>query len=355
MARLQLGKLPIELLNESVLSMTGAPSGRVKIGARAGMDFAAVLVPGGYLLVSADPVTGASDKIGWYAVNVGANDVATSGNRPSFIETVMLLPEGTNAKDVKRIAKEVHEAALSLKLTVLGGHTEVTPGLSRPIIIVTAFALARNFVSADCAREGDSIMVTKTAGIEGTAILARRAGGELHPLLRRKAVKMEEQFSIVNEAVKAYETGLVHAMHDCTEGGVLGAVYEMSLASNLGFEIRESAIPVAPVTRRVTKALGIDPIKLIGSGSLLMAVERGGEHRVEGSLRGICPVTAIGRFRMGSRTLAHSDGSESTVRRAPTDELWRTLARLGRVDCPSPRVPLSPGLRDPRELSLKRF
>ena len=283
----------------------------------AGLDFAAVKVDGRYLIVSADPVTGVVDNIGRYAMDVSANDVATSGNRPQFAESVVLLPEGVDSKHVKKLALEMHTEAKRLGINIVGGHTEVTQGLHRPIVAVTVFSFVDHYVSSQDAREGDTIMLTKTAGLEGTAVLG---GG-----------KFLDNISVVDEAVAAYSTQHVHAMHDCTEGGVLGAVFEMSLASRLGFELEERLVPVAPETRALCRRLSIDPLKLIGSGALLLSVEKGRETEVQRILNPICKVTAVGRFtKNGVRVLVRKGGRRQTIRSAPEDELWRVLADRSR-------------------------
>jgi hydrogenase maturation factor len=160
-------------------------------------------------------------------------------------------------------------------------------------------------------------MLTKTAGLEGTAVLG--------------SGKFLDKISVVDEAVAANSTGYVHAMHDCTEGGVLGAVFEMSLASDLGFELREGLVPVAPETRALCRRLSIDPLRLIGSGSLLLSVERGREADLHRILTPICKITAVGRFtKKGVRVLVRKDGRKQIVRSAPEDELWRVLAGSSR-------------------------
>jgi hydrogenase expression/formation protein HypE len=330
--RLPLGKLPIRVLEKTVAKMTGAKSGRILMGPEAGVDFGVIRLSDCYMIVSSDPITGVASNVGWYAVNVSANDVATSGNRPEFMESVIMMPEGSTEADLKSLASEMQRAAESLGISIVGGHTELTPGLLRPIIVVTAFSFVAGYVSSAGARNGDKILMTKTAGLEGTSVLAReskRLGIHLEPSLVVGARGLERQLSVVPEAVAAYGTGAVHGMHDCTEGGVLGAVYEMSLASDVGFVVREHDIPVAEPTRQLSKALSIDPLKLIGSGSMLMAVRPGGEKEVRDALKKVCTVTEVGRFERGRRVLVRSDGSEKVVRTAPPDELWRTLGRLG--------------------------
>jgi hydrogenase maturation factor len=328
MTRLPLGKIPIDILGQTVLRLTGSYSQRIVTPPKAGLDFAAIKLGDGYMIVSADPVTGVKEEIGSYAVNVSANDVATSGNRPQFIESVVLLPEKSGSEDLRRIAEQMHVTAKALGIAIVGGHTEVTPGLSRPIVVVTAFSYAADYVSSEDAMAGDTLMMTKSAGLEGTAAIAREGrlnGRRVPSRLVDRAGRLVAKLSIVEEATRGYATGCVHAMHDCTEGGVLGACYEMSLASELGFVLKESSVPVAKETRQICSMFSLDPLKLIGSGSVLMAVKKGMEAEVRGALKGICDVVAIGEFTDGKKVLVGRNGRESIVRSAPVDELWRAI------------------------------
>ncbi len=325
------GKIPIGVLKSTVLRMTGAQSDAIVTPPEAGLDFAALKLDSGYMVVSADPITGVSEDIGHYAIDVSANDVATSGNRPQFAESIMLLPEGSSSRDVRDVARQMHREARSLGIAILGGHTEVTPGLGFPIVAVTVFSFVESYVSSRDARAGDVIMMTKSAGLEGTSALARHGSlsGRVPARIILRARGFRSRMSVVEDSVAAFQTGFVRAMHDCTEGGVLGAVFEMSLASGLGFVLKENAVPVANETRLICKALALDPLKLIGSGSVLLSVKKGREAHVAKALDPVCKVTTIGEFTEKSRVLVKRDGGEETVRSAPEDELWRAWpARL---------------------------
>lgn len=331
---LQLGKLPPRVLEKYLLGMTGAPSKSLVVAPSIGVDFGVVRLQGPTnLIVSSDPVTGVRERVGWYAVNVSANDVATSGNRPQYLQSIILLPEHAAVKDVAKISSEMNRAARDLGITIVGGHTELTPGLKRPIVVTTVFAFSSSYVTAADARAGDSILITKTAGVEGTAICASQSAG-IARMVDAETISRAKRFirrlSIVEEAVSAYESGGVHAMHDCTEGGVLGAVYEMSRAAKLGFELREKDVPVAPETGKISSALGLDPLQLISSGTLLISVKAGAERRViEAVAKSGSRATVIGRFRKrgGRRELVRKSGSVEEVNDAPTDELWKLLGQ----------------------------
>ena len=332
MRRLRIGKIPIGVLDRAVLGFRGSRSADVVVGPEAGVDVAVLRHGDGFVVVSTDPITGVAEDIGAYAVRVCANDVATSGNAPQFATSVVLLQEGASEGDLAAITKQIHKEAAKSGIAVLGGHTEVTPGLTRPIVVMTMFAFAERYVTSADARAWDTILLTKTAGLEGTSELAR--GKDLSRGISettlRKARASIRQLDVTPEARAAFNTGAVHAMHDCTEGGVLGAVYEMSLASGLGFNLVEDAVPVSPETREICDKLSVDPLRLIGSGALLIAVDRESEAAVVSSLRGICRVTRIGEFVPKGRKLVREDGTAQTVRGAPEDELWRVLSRPGR-------------------------
>ncbi|MGD1055278.1 MAG: AIR synthase-related protein [Nitrososphaerales archaeon] len=316
-------------MKSTVLRMTGTQSDAVITPPKAGLDFAAVKLGNRYMIVSADPITGVSENIGHYAINVSANDVATSGSRPQFAESVVLLPDGSSAKDVGDVARQMHRAARNLGITIVGGHTEVTPGLGFPIVVATVFSFVERYVSSRDARTGDAIMMTKSAGIEGTAALARHSSltGKVPARVILRALGFHKKISVVEDSVAAFQTGFVRAMHDCTEGGVLGAVFEMSLASDLGFTLREDEVPVARETRTICETLSLDPLRLIGSGSVLLSVERGREAQVAKALDSVCRVTIIGEFTRGSRVLVKKDGEEEVIRSAPEDELWHALGQ----------------------------
>jgi len=333
---LSLGKLPPEVMERYLFGMTGARSRRVVVEPSLGLDFGVVRLGGArtkgrYLIVSSDPITGVRERAGWYAVNVSANDVATSGNRPEFMQSVILLPEDASERDVRQLSSEMHRTAKRLEIAIVGGHTELSPGLHRPIVVTTAFAVADSYVTAAGARAGDALMMTKTAGVEGTSILGTDA--RFNRGLDRETVSGAashfERLSVVEEAVAAQRTGAVHAMHDCTEGGVLGALYEMATASGLGLEVAEADIPVSKETERICSTLGVDPLKLISSGTLLIAVRRGAEALVSEAVASVgSRATPIGRFKKG-KVLLTRRGKAEVVTGPPKDEIWRLHEQSG--------------------------
>ncbi len=324
------GKLPIDALMH--LLATLAPTKKLVVPPDIGVDVGITKIDGAYLVSSSDPITGSEEMMGWHAVNVSANDVATSGIMPETLNVVSLFPKGTPLSEIKSLMRQISSTAAHLGITVAGGHTEITPGLMKPIIMVTCFGSGDRFVTAAMAKTGDSILMTKTAGIEGTSILARlhRVREMLPDGLRRKGARLIQNLSVVEDARLAFSTGKVHAMHDVTEGGVLGAVVEICLASKLGFELETDKIALDSSTLELSKRLKIDPFKLIGSGSLLIAVPKQHEGRVIDDLtkKGI-RCTRIGMFLplSSGRKLKSAKGTITLEDLSIQDELWPALSK----------------------------
>jgi len=328
--RLPVGKLPYSELRK-LLSIVARPDPSVVLGPGVGEDAALVDLGDQVLVVHTDPITGAVENIGWFSVHVSANDVATRGARPRWLTTLILLPEGATSEAALGIARQIREAADEIGAVVVGGHTEVTPRLDRPIVATTAFGVARRdrVVYTANAKPGDVLVLTKGAGVEGTAILASdfrdRLAGRVSEEVVERARGFARELSVVREAMIAVEAGGVHAMHDATEGGVLGAVQEMAIASGLSATVFEERVPVRKETAEICRALGVDPLKLISSGSLLIAVEEASLDRlVERLAEAGITAAPIGRLERGEGvTLHRRDGSVERILEPVVDELWR--------------------------------
>jgi hydrogenase maturation factor len=253
---------------------------RVVVGPRVGEDAAVVDMGGRYLVAKADPITFVAEEIGWYAVHVNANDLAVRGARPCWFLMTLLLPEGYADEGVLgMIVGQVEEACRGIGVTLVGGHTEVTPGVTRPILAGTMLGEVdpHALVTTGGARPGDAVLLTKGIAVEGTSILARECNGLLAergvtPALvaRARGFLHDPGISVLPDARIAVETVTVHAMHDPTEGGLATGLLELALAAQVGLRIRREAIPVLPECRAVCEALGLDPLGLIASGALLL-------------------------------------------------------------------------------------
>lgn len=278
--RLGIGKPSPSIIRDVIYRYLGVSDGRVLVGPSIGEDAAIVDLGDRVLAVHSDPITGAVKHIGWLAVNIAANDVASRGIPPRWLSLTLLLPEGYSVGDLEDVMRDVDLACRQIGLTVIGGHTEVTLGLSRPIIICTVIGegLRKNFVRTGGGKPGDKLILTKGCGIEGTAILSHELEDKLKSLIDPGIVEGGKMFfnyiSVVKEALRAVESGRVTAMHDVTEGGVATCIQEMALASNLGVVAYEDRMIIKRETVEICRALKIDPLMLIGSGALLIAVER---------------------------------------------------------------------------------
>ena len=319
------GKISLDILKNNILPYTGTYSNDLIAGPNLGADFCAIKLSDEYLIISSDPITGVIDNIGDYAVHINANDIATSGTRPSFIQSVILLPSNSGLNDLSQIVQQINSAAKKLRITITGGHTEISEGIVNPIVIISCFTLTKNFVTSAYAQANDSILMTKTAGIEGTSILSSKYYKQLTDLpsdILSSAQKYLDDLSIVDEAEIAFNTQGVHSMHDPTEGGILGGLYEMAEASGLGFTVNASSIPISSETSSICKHLNVDPLKLIGSGSLLISSPQNCKSDVIHSVQqaGI-QITEIGMFTEDDCKI-DINGNSVLINSSPIDELW---------------------------------
>ena len=272
---LRSGKLPPDLLKR-LLKNTGARDRRVLLGPTFGEDAAVVKLGKQLLVLKSDPVTYASDMIGWYAVNVNANDIVTKGAVPAWFQAVILLPVGSDEALAESIFKQVSAAAKELGIAVTGGHTEVTPGIDHPIVVGDMHGVVegRSIVRSSGARAGDVLVLTKGAGIEGTAVIAREKRADLLKVFDESFVNRAANYlfrpglSIVAEAKVALKYR-VSAMHDPTEGGVAMGVQELAEASGKSVELWTDEIIVRKETARLCARYGLNPLGLLGSGALL--------------------------------------------------------------------------------------
>jgi hydrogenase maturation factor len=281
MGSLPVGKLRPALL-ASLLEGHAPKDPRVVVGPRLGEDAAVIDMGDRYLVATSDPVTFATDELAWYALQVNANDIAVRGARPRWFLATLLLPEGrTDEAAVTTLFAQLGAACDELDVALVGGHTEVTYGLDRPIAMGTMLGeVAKDkLVTTGGARIGDAIVLTKGVPLEGAAIIAREKGPELiargvpAPLVARaKKLLRQPGLSVLPEAEIACELATVHAMHDPTEGGVATALRELADAAGVGLRIDRSRIIVIPEGAALCRAFGLDPLGTIASGALLMTL-----------------------------------------------------------------------------------
>ena len=277
---MQAGKLPIDVLGR-MLDSVDLSDPRVVLGPQPGEDAALIDFGDRYLVAKTDPITFATDLIGWYMVNVNANDIAVMGATPKWLLSTLLLPEGTTEEQVSEVFHQLNRACSELDIALIGGHTEITYGLDRPLAIgaILGEVKKEKAILSSGVRPGDALLLTKGVAIEGTSILAREAadvlieaGVDRRLIDRAAGFLFDPGISVVRDAGISCESGDVHAMHDPTEGGLSGGLYELATASGMGLDVEYESIPVLPECAAVCEVLSIDPLGLIASGSLLAAV-----------------------------------------------------------------------------------
>jgi hydrogenase maturation factor len=287
------GKLPAGLL-QRLLQRHAPCDPRVVVGPGVGEDATVIEMGDRYLVAKTDPVTFATDEIGWYAVHVNANDVACCGATPRWFLATLLLPQrGTVAELVETIFGQVAEACRALGVSLCGGHTEITYGLDRPVVVGQMLGeVARDgHVTTGGARVGDALVLTKGIAVEGTAIIARERRDELRGVVGEDVLARCANFlhvpgiSVVRDARLALESGGVHALHDPTEGGVATGLWELAQAARVGLVIDESRLPIFPECEMLCRRFGLDPLGLIGSGALLIAAAKDRADGMVGRLR----------------------------------------------------------------------
>ena len=275
---MEAGKLPPALLSE-LLSEFAANDPRVRVGPKVGEDCAVIEMGNQLLIAKSDPVTFVVDRIGWYAVQVNANDIACTGGVPRWFLPTILLPPNIDENEIRAIFSDIAMACGELGVSVVGGHTEVSVGIPRPIVAGTMLGeldSSANLISSSGAQDGDSIIVTTGIAIEGTAILAREFAADLSRLgvndddiARAADYLMRPGISVVSAARALCDSVDVHSMHDITEGGVITALREVAIGSDVGLVVEAESMPILPESVTICQVLGIDPLGLLGSGALV--------------------------------------------------------------------------------------
>jgi hydrogenase maturation factor len=312
-----------------VLGRLGAKRPETLIGAKLGVDAAAVAIDADWACVlTTDPITTAASGAGRLAVHVVCNDLAAMGAEPMGVLATLLFPDGVSPATIAEITADIDATARELNVEVLGGHTEVAPGLGAPIVVMSGVGKARRdrLLTAGGATPGDALVLTKAAGLEGSHILAADFADRLASVpsaLLEEARAYAAELSVVPEARLAVDLGAT-AMHDPTEGGIIGATWEMAEASACGFRIEAERIVVRPATQAICFALGVDPLRLIASGALLIAC-RDGPRMVEGLSSGGIQAAQIGEMTDKGRALIHPNGRSEEITHLDTDEIYRLI------------------------------
>ena len=313
------GKLQPDILKKNVLDFTGALREDLLVGGGIGEDAALIKVSEGILVAASDPVTGATKNAGSLLVHINANDLACKGADPAWLIVTLIVPDVAGVNFISEIMSEIHETCKELNIAIAGGHTELTSKYSEPVISGTMFGMTKYELSAKKIQKGDLILATGHAGLEGMSIIANDREDLLKNFFDDDEIKIIKSwgndFSVVKPAKILREFSSY--MHDPTEGGINGALYEIQQGSNLGIELYSENIPVSDLTLRAAKKLNFDYMNLISSGMLIAVVAPGKISEAQEKLKSAkISSKIIGKF---------TDGEKISL--STHEELWKILAK----------------------------
>ncbi len=325
------GKLSSDQLKDSIIKKISTKRSEVLLRPSVGEDCSAIEFGDYACVLTTDPITGAASEVGRLGVHISCNDIASSGTSPLALLITILAPEGTSLEEIEEVMEQASIEADKLNVEIIGGHTEITNAVNRIIVSTTAVGKVKKekMIKTSGAKAGDFLIISKSAGIEGSGIIAFDKEEELSSLLSKdeieRAKSLLDQISVVKEGSIAGEVG-VNALHDVTEGGVLGAIWEVCDASLLGASIKYEDIAIEEVTKKICDHYKIDPLKLISSGSMVISCpedklevlkERFENEDIEYSI--------IGRFTEEKKVILSRDGQIYHVDPPEKDELFKVI------------------------------
>jgi len=331
------GKPTLSELRSCILGFKGAYRSDVILGPEIAVDSAIVDCSGIKIALKGDPITGAIAEIGRLAVVVPSNDIAAAGGSPRWLTLILLLPTTMSIDDAKLIMDSIDLEARRYGIAIVGGHTEFTGNVSHPIVCSFVSGVVDRILDPKNIKPGDFIVVTKTLAMEATVIIASDLADDVEKVFgldfRVRCLSMRDKLSVIPEARVAVTVDGVIAMHDLTEGGLLAGIVELAEASNLGFTIYEDKIPIAEETRILCEYFGLDPLKAISSGSLLIVVRPYGLDQLREKLSTLrVDYSEIGFFTDDPRRreIVYRDGSIMEAKPPDRDDLWRLLDSIRR-------------------------
>ena len=327
---MKIGKVAETVLKRSVFKQIKHRREEVLVRSGVGKDCSIVaLETDEALVLSTDPITGTSNEIGTLAVHITANDIAASGAEMIGIMLSIILPEGARESDLREMMQDIEAACDSLNIEVIGGHTEVAAAVNQPVVTVTGVGKIskKDIITTAGMKPSQELVMTKWAGLEGTAILARDKEDELRTRYTSTLIQEAKEFiqyiSVVKDA-KVGKTIGVTAMHDVTEGGVFGALWEMAEASKVGLIVDLKKIPIKQETVEICEFFDLNPYMLMSSGCLLMATDKGNEL-VEGLEKEGISAAVIGRVTSGKERVIMNDDEKRYLEPPKTDELYKAI------------------------------
>lgn len=331
MSKLNEGKLTIEQLKRLVFKNISSFRKEVLTHPYIGQDCGIFDPSNNIISISSDPITGATENIGRLSVEVNLNDIAASGAEPFAITVTILCPVGTKEEEIKKIMQEIDETAKEKNVQVIGGHTEVTSSVNRTIVSVTALGIIKRETYDENVeiKEGFDIYITKDAGLEGTYIIGTEKENELKDILEEEDIntlmKYATLLSVIEDAKIAKNSGAL-LMHDVTEGGILGAVWESCELVGFGAKLYKDKISISNTTKKISDYYNINPLKLISSGCLLFFAPK--EHRssIEKSFEEEkIELSRIGTITRGKEIILIDNEKEIIIDKPQSDELYKVI------------------------------
>lgn len=320
------GKLKESILKRSVLKQLHKRREDTLVAPAVGGDYGAMGISDDVAIVlSSDPVTLTKESVGSTALIAACNDVACSGATPIGVSATILLPTSSNEEELRGLLKDMESAAKECNVDIISGHTEVTRAVKEPLVVVTAMGKVQKnqMLHSNNVRPGMDIVATKWVGLEGTAILAKEREAELRTRYAQpfidNAKKYGQFMSIIPEAAVASKSG-ASAMHDVSEGGIFGALWELANSAGVGLEIDLKKIPIRQETIEICEFFDLNPYKMLSGGSLLIAAEDGNEVVRELEKASI-PAVVIGKATDSNDRVLISDDERRFLETTQTDEL----------------------------------
>lgn len=326
---METGKVPENILKRSVFKKLTVKRPEVLVHSGIGEDCSVLSTGDDVIVLSTDPITGTTKDIGKLAFHVTANDIASAGAELIGILLTILLPPGSGEDELKEIMKDVSELAQAHQVEILGGHTEVSAAVNQALVSMTGVGRAAKdaVITTGGLKPGQELVVTKWIGLEGTSILVKEKEEELARHLPADLLERARNFSdclsVIPDSRVAVRAG-VSAMHDVTEGGIFGALWEMAAASGVGLEVDLKKIPVRQETIEVCEVFDINPYMLISSGAMLIGTEHGSRLVEELKKNGIHSAV-VGYATEGNDRIIRNGEERRFLEPPKADELFRVL------------------------------
>ena len=327
---MKIGKLKTDLLEKYIFDKLVSNRKEVIMGGGTGLDNAVMDFGGDLIVASTDPITGASKNLGSLAINISVNDVSCQCADPVGVLMTLLIPPTADIDDLKEIVNDATRTAEELNVDIVGGHTEVTDAVNKIVISTTVIGRVNKDRRPDIknVKPGDVLAVSKYLGIEGTSIIAHEKNQVKEILSEEEyefAKSLSKEISVLKESKIAGKYSVKH-MHDITEGGLFGAVWETSRALGHGIRIYNDLIPLLDVTRKISDFYKINPMKLISSGSMLMVFDKENfdDFKKEAEEKGI-KVTKIGEINGENEAVVKYEDKEIILGDPDPDELYKVV------------------------------